>query len=258
VPSGGGSLATFVAPLFNNNTKTIRYWINDAKNSATFYNRYLFPQGEAAGTANSTVISSVVKSEITFDNPQWFPTYKSGVYYFCNSPGATSTNAALGNGTLRVSPWVVTKAVTITRIGLEFTAAGEANSVIRLGIYADDGTGFPTGAPVLDAGTISTGTGNAGNVATGGTPGVYEITVSQVLNPGVYWVGAAVQAAPTTQPTIRVTAGTSLVFPVPSTAIPGVNAALGGFQMAAAGALPTWSGSGGGGSGVPRIFFKTA
>jgi hypothetical protein len=40
------------------------------------------------------------------DNPQWFPTYKSGSYYFCNSTSNATTSNTLGNGTLRITPWV--------------------------------------------------------------------------------------------------------------------------------------------------------
>lgn len=191
-------------------------------------------------------------------NPQWFPTYKSGNYYFCNSPASNSTSITLGNSTLRLSPWVITKPLLITKIGAEFTVAGDAASLFRIGVYADDGLGLPVGNPVLDPGSISTGTGNAGTVATGGTPGVYEITVSQLFQPGVYWAGGAVQGAAGTQPTMRITAAQSHIAPLPSAALPLAGAGYTGFQLnAVAGALPAWSGASLMNS-CARLFFKVA
>lgn len=112
--------------------------------------------------------------------------------------------------------------------------------MVRLGIYADDGTGVPTGAPILDAGTISTGSGDAGNVATGGTPGVYEITVSTTLQPGLYWIGGGAQGVGGSGPTMRVVT-TPFVAPIPMAAKPTANQTLVGYQMTLAdGPLPTW------------------
>jgi hypothetical protein len=135
------------------------------------------------------------------------------------------------NNRTNLAPFVVRKTLSIVSLGAEFTAAGEANSVLRLGIYADDGTGLPTGAAVLDAGSISTGTGNAGTVATGRTPGPYELTVSLTLQPGLYWAGGTVQGASTTQPTIRTVSATTVPGPMPvGTSMPVANAAVTGFR----------------------------
>lgn len=190
--------------------------------------------------------------------PQHFNLWRSGSYYFTAGSFAASTSGGLGNGVLRVSPWYVPTPVSITRIGAEFTVAGsDAASVFRIGVYADDGTGTPTGPALLDAGSISTGTGNAGTVATGGTPGNYEITVAATFAPGLYWVGGVVQAAPGTQPTLRTVA--SGVAPVSAgTSIPAAGQVTVALSLAGVtGALPTWSGVAVAGS-VARIFIKTA
>jgi hypothetical protein len=104
----------------------------------------------------------------------------------------TGTSGGLGNNTLRLIPFYVSQPTCIDRIGTEVTVAGEAGSVVRLGIF-DDAGGLP-GSPVIDA-TVS--------AAAIGTP---EATVFTVLMPGWYWVGGVVQGAPTTQPTLRTAA----------------------------------------------------
>jgi hypothetical protein len=82
------------------------------------------------------------------------------------------------------------KPTTVDRIGVHVTTAGAAGSVIRLGIYNADDNMFPS-TLLLDAGTVvGTSTGNV------------DITISQALNPGIYWMCAASQGSPATHPSI--------------------------------------------------------
>jgi hypothetical protein len=178
------------------------------------------------GSANVDVVTAK-----TVGQNYWQSGYISGNYYWANSNHNFATSAILGNGTVRVTPCVITDTITITRLFAEFTVAGEANSVYRIGIWNHDPATGKAGALVLDAGTISTGSGNAGNVATGGTPGVYEITVSQALSPGTYWIGGAVQGAATTQPTMRITAAAQHPNTPLGTALPGAGQTSPGFAL---------------------------
>lgn len=186
--------------------------------------------------------------------------YIAGNYYYCFSMNGVSTSAGLGNGTLRLSIWIVTTPVTISKMFAEFTAAGDANSVLRLGVFSDNGNSQP-GALVLDAGTISTGSGNAGNITTGGTPGVYEIALGSplTLQPGIYWAGGVVQGVTTTQPTIRTAGGAQ---PIPGgplgTSLPSAGASTPSMAVSGVtGALANISSPGPAGSG-PRVGFKVA
>lgn len=125
--------------------------------------------------------------------PPLGPVPVAGAYVQTVSPAATGTSSALGNGTLRLAPWVVTRTIGIDRLGADVATVGEAGSKFRIGIYADNGNLYP-GTLVVDAGQI------AGDSAT-----VQELTVAVTLSPGVYWIGGVSQSAPTTQPTMRVT-----------------------------------------------------
>jgi hypothetical protein len=181
--------------------------------------------------------------------------YVSGNYYYCSSAQTAATGSNLGNGVVRVSAWPIVTAVTIVRLFAEFSVAGEANSVFRIGIWNDDGNNRP-GTLALDAGRISTGSGNAGDVTTGGTPGVYEITVSKALSPGLYWVGGAVQAAASSQPTMRTTTTTFFVSPL-GTSLPSANQQYQALQFSQSGAFATASSITPAG-GAPRIGFKVS
>lgn len=169
-------------------------------------------------------------------------------YQFTIGATSTTTNGTLAVGNFRCHSWQVTQPVTLTRIGAEVTAVGDAGSKVRLGIYADNGAGYP-GALLVDAGTI------AGDSAT-----VQEIAINLKLTPGVYWVGAVIQNVTTTQPTLTCPTSSGAVPPVTSTTttIPTVGSArLGYVATSVTGALPTAFPPGSSNAGaVPRTFVK--
>lgn len=187
------------------------------------------------------------------------PPYLSGNYGFCNGASSGATSAVLGNSTVRTAIWIVATPLSIVAMNAEFTVAGEANSVFRIGIWSDNGSGAPS-ALKLDAGTISTGTGNAGTVSTGGTPGLYDITVSSTLQPGIYHVGGAVQGASTTQPTMRTLNVGAFQDHIPlGTSKPNPAANFNGYaQGSVAGAFGAYTPAGTNTNSVARIGFKVA
>ena len=175
--------------------------------------------------------------------PRWTSSaYLASNYYLCNSRHNYSGATPAANA-LCLVPWVVTSSVTVTNLFFYLNAAGEANSYLRFGIFADDGYGRPS-TLVKDCGTISTGSGNAGTVTTGGTAGAYQTsTFSQALTPGMYWVGAAAQNCPTTQPSYYCTS-TPEIWNTPfGTTIPGYAATAENWAISGVtGALATLSG----------------
>lgn len=173
------------------------------------------------------------------------PVRSQSSHYFFLSPTA-STSATLGNGTLRAAPIYVPKRVTLDRIGAEVTSLGDVGSKVRLGIYNDNGNLYP-GALLLDAGTIA-----------GDAIAVAEITISQVLDPGVYWLVGAVQLVTVLQPTVRTAAELPLCPSAPDSTL--MTTDLFGFSKAGVtGALPTpWGATVTQSGSMPRIFVRAA
>jgi len=101
-------------------------------------------------------------------------------YYPVTLPSAAS---ALTVNQLMAMPIGIGNSVTLDRICCNIGVGGTAGSVVRLGLYADDGMGSP-GALILDAGTIN-----------GTTTGAHEITISQALTAGWVWVAGVAQVA---------------------------------------------------------------
>lgn len=120
--------------------------------------------------------------------PEPAPPLSSGRYYrFPNC--ALSTQLLTAGRVLAIRHFIPTT-TTLDRIGAEITTIGAVDAVVRLGIYADDGTGRP-GARLLDAGTID------GMSAT-----VQEIAISTVLPRGWTWFVAVGQGS-STMATVR-------------------------------------------------------
>lgn len=140
---------------------------------------------------------------------------------------ATLSTTTPSEAIMQCIPLFIPKAATFDRIFAEVTGAGTAGAVVRLGIYADDGSGSP-GALIVDGGTID------GTSAT-----IQSVTISQALSAGWVWLASAVQGAAGTRPTMRST-GTSQVTLEP-VGDPNMDflANHGYFRASITGALPT-------------------
>ena len=89
---------------------------------------------------------------------------------------AVSTQLDVAANSLSGTFVYITKRTTFTRIGINVVAGGGAGSNCRLGIYKPTSNHQP-GVLVLDAGEVDVS-----------TTGVKEITISQALSPGIYWL----------------------------------------------------------------------
>lgn len=179
------------------------------------------------------------------------PPLTSGQYYCCNSLQANAVTATLGNGSARVSRWDIYASLSITRLFTDFTIVGaDAGAVFRFGIWNDDGTGKP-GTLLLDGGTVSMGSG--------ATPGSVEVTVTQALTAGRYWVGGALQGVSGTQPTVRIVNSNTVLANLPlGSSLPAAGVAVCGYVMSGqTGAFGTFSQTSQSVS-IPRIGFKVA
>lgn len=115
--------------------------------------------------------------------------FTSGLYYRAEGTGSDVT--AVVNTTV-YTPFMVTQTKTFDRMAIETRAAYVGTGSVRLGIYNNDSaTGKPT-TVVLDAGTVATTAAST----------IYQITISQSLSAGAYWLAFNMQTAAST-PTYR-------------------------------------------------------
>ena len=167
--------------------------------------------------------------------------YKVGRYYGTPDPATITATSAISAGTMTVSPFPVDAGCTVDRIAAEIVTAAP-DATVRLGIYRAGRDGFPAEL-VLDAGTID-----------GATTGAKEITVSQVLPAGLYYLAAAAQGG---APTTRQITGASGV--VGSTALSGLGSArVGMTATGVTGALPATFTIAGDASNVHRVFVRVS
>ena len=147
--------------------------------SPTFTGTPLVPTA-TAGTnstqaASTAFVTAAVKSATT-------PGMRASRYYG-SFPAAATTTFAITANRLYYFPFFVPDATTFTRIGINVTTGAAGNA--RLGIY-NNSNGIPSGAPLLDAGTVDVS-----------TTGEKEIVISQALPVGWHWLALVSDAAPT-------------------------------------------------------------
>lgn len=141
----------------------------------------LAPTG-AAGTATGAAHADHVHPSTTLDALAFgHRTLQSGSYYTIPFLGNTS-NGGYPLNTILVMPFWLGIAATFDRLAFNVTFASTTGGVCRLGIYNSDGA-VPTSL-VLDAGTVGTT-----------STGVKQITISQALQPGMYWLAVCSQVA---------------------------------------------------------------
>lgn len=154
------------------------------------------------------------------------PTSKTG-FWLTPFPHTSTGSSSLTQSRLDCVPLLIQKTVTLNSLGLRVTVSAAATT-IRLGLYADDGTGYP-GALMVDAGTVDA-TGN----------GDKTIAISQVLTPGLYWLGSAAQGG--SPQTVAITNLAVLGMPFGSVAAGSAfdgNPAVAFSQPGVTGALPS-------------------
>lgn len=109
----------------------------------------------------------------------------SGYYYRTAGGTLGTTSAAVLNSVYYVPLTIVTSG-TFDRVALKTGSTYSGTGSVRMGIYNNNGSYKPS-TVVLDAGTVATTAANT----------VYEITISQTLSAGSYWLAFVVQTAPT-------------------------------------------------------------
>lgn len=128
----------------------------------------------ASGGGGGSVIGATPVIKIKSGN--WFGPYEA--------PGTSSYAGTLNR--LDLVSMYISQSISVNRIACMVSTGGAAGAVVRLGIFNAKPDGMP-GTLLLDAGTV---------VAT--STGVKEITISEALSPGLYYLGAVPQVAVST------------------------------------------------------------
>ena len=115
--------------------------------------------------------------------------YEAGHYFTLPIASTTTGNANVGN---LVAYQMYFPTINIDRIGCRVATAGGAGSLGRLGIYYPSATACYPGQLLLDAGTVAVDqTGNR------------EITISQSLTEGFYWLAYLADTVVGAAPVVR-------------------------------------------------------
>jgi len=139
------------------------------------------PVGGTAGQVLAKIDATDYNTEWVAQSGTSGPTlegmgYTSTRYYGTNV--IQFNTQVIGVNTTRYSPFYVSETATFDRIGILTGSTFSGSAVVRLGIYSNN-NGTPS-TVVLDAGTVSPTASST----------VYQITISQSLSKGWYWLAA--------------------------------------------------------------------
>lgn len=154
--------------------------------------------GAAPGYTTATYPSTAGTSGnvLTSDGTNWTSTapgggtpffgYASGQYYFANinQPIDSASSVASAADRTLIVPFIVYESVTFDRVAFRVSTFSGAGTEARLGIY-NNSDGFPT-TVLATLGTSLTDSN-----------GIKEITISQTLASGAYFVALQTQSNPT-------------------------------------------------------------
>jgi hypothetical protein len=128
------------------------------------------------------------------------------------------------------TPIYISEATTLDRIAIRTSSGFIGSTTVRIGIY--NNTNGQPATVILDAGTVS--------VTASST--TYEITISQSLSAGIYWLAFCQQgSAPTTSSYVGAVASSTVPNSLIgfSTSSPNVNNVIGFIQSSVTGAFST-------------------
>lgn len=151
----------------------------------------------------------------------------SGIYY--RTAINLANNAIFVNQRVYYSPVFVDSTTVFDRLAIRTGPSYGGTGSVRIGIY-NNTDGFPS-TLILDAGTVATTATNT----------VYQITISQSLDAGFYWLAFCQQASPATPQFLGVAANiTSLANQnsyITGSSLPNGNGIAGVIQSSVSGAF---------------------
>jgi hypothetical protein len=242
--TGSSGVVTVNAPLTNAGTPSAANLSISAGTTSAAGILQLTDSVESTSTTTAAT-PNAVKTVNDLRTP--FVKRASNIYFASPMQGAVSSNVV--NQTAYYTPIYIDQTTTVDRILVRTGSTFSGTATVRLGIYNNDvSTGQPS-TVLLDAGTIS---------ATAASTN-YQITISQSLSAGFYWVVMCQQGtAPTTPGYFTNAAGsTSNNFYLFTTASPGLNVTVGFSQTSVTGAFST-VGTLNNSTLVPYVWLRTA
>jgi hypothetical protein len=178
---GSSGVVSVTAPITNSGTSTSAN-IGISAGSTSAAGALQLTDSISSTSTTTAATPNAVKE--TFDSIPSLAKLTGQYYRTPNTSISTGINPTTNR--LFVTPIYLDRTLTLDRLGAVSGPGFVGTSSVRLGIY-DNLNGKPN-ALILDAGTVSFTTNNT----------TLQITVSQSLSKGFYWLAFCQQSAPTT------------------------------------------------------------
>lgn len=136
--------------------------------------------GSAISATSSATVAVVPLAQVFPTHAGYAKTSITASYHVSDILVFAPNAATSYNGGLWFTPFTVGKRQLYNRIGVR-TGTYSSSTSIRVGIYRDAAVGRRPGRLLLDAGVITAAAANT----------TYELTISETLEPGLYWLASS-------------------------------------------------------------------
>jgi hypothetical protein len=188
---GSSGVVTVNAPITNAGTSTAAN-LSVSTGTTSAVGVLQLTDSVSSTSTTTAATANAVKTAYDLGASKSILKYASGMYY---KTAMTANNAStISNQRTYYEPIYISATTSIDRLAIQTASTFSGNATVRLGIY-NETNGLPS-TLLLDAGTV------APNAASTN----YEITISQSLSPGFYFVAFCQQG---TAPTAANYTGTS-------------------------------------------------
>jgi len=246
-PAGSSGVVAVTAPITNSGTSSSAN-IGISTGTTSAVGALQLTDSVASTSTTTAATPNAVKTSYDLANLR-APIIKRGSTVYFSSPMQGAANFTVVNETAYYTPIYIDQSTTVDRIAVRTASTFSGTATLRLGIYNyDSATGRPS-TVLLDAGTVS---------ATAASTN-YQITISQSLSTGFYFVVVCQQGtAPTTGAYLANNpAGTTNNIIVGTTSAPNTNTIIGFSQTSVTGAFATASGTSNA-QQSPYVWLRTA
>jgi len=240
---GSSGVVTVNAPLTNAGTSSAAN-LSVSTGTTSAVGVLQLTDSVSSTSTTTAATANAVKTAYDFGAIKPILPQTSGTYR--RTPYARFDTSSVTNGRLYYEPFFVPVATSFDRLAFVTAAAsGVTSGVVRLGIY-NNNAGVPSSL-VLDAGTVTTT-----------AAATYQITISQTLAAGFYWLAFVQTTAPTLS-SYNFGSNNSALFQngfILSSSSPTANGQNGWNEDGITGALPSTAGTLSAIIGIPYVWIR--
>ena len=185
-PAGSSGVVAVTAPITNSGTSSSAN-IGISAGTTSAAGALQLTDSVASTSTTTAATPNAVKTAYDFAGSRTSTLVPPSGYYV-QTPFQSYQSITATLSRTNYVPIYLPASVTFDRIGIATSSVFSGTASVRMGIFANDATTAKPSTLILDAGTVSCTVAST----------LYQITISQTLSAGLYWIAMNTQTAATT------------------------------------------------------------